>query len=108
MIADFLKTLTPREQKILDERFGLHDQEPHTLEEVGKIHKVTRERIRQLEDKALRKLRRRMQHKNPYMNVATTRESPLETAKIAVFLETLSQRNLTPQERRILVSWCGL
>ncbi len=56
-ISDVLKTLTPREEKVLALRFGLADGQSHTLEEVGKEFSVTRERIRQIEAKALRKLR---------------------------------------------------
>jgi RNA polymerase primary sigma factor len=52
-----LKTLTPREERIIKMRFGLHDGSEHTLEEVGNSFAVTRERIRQIEAKALRKLR---------------------------------------------------
>jgi RNA polymerase primary sigma factor len=52
-----LKTLTPREEKIIRMRFGLGDGSEHTLEEVGQTFSVTRERIRQIEAKALRKLR---------------------------------------------------
>jgi RNA polymerase primary sigma factor len=52
-----MKTLTPREEEVLAKRFGLVDGTEHTLEEVGRLHNVTRERIRQIESKALRKLR---------------------------------------------------
>lgn len=52
-----LKTLTPREEKIIRMRFGMEDGSEHTLEEVGQTFSVTRERIRQIEAKALRKLR---------------------------------------------------
>ena len=52
-----LRTLTPREEKIMKMRFGLEDDSEHTLEEVGRAFAVTRERIRQIEAKALRKLR---------------------------------------------------
>jgi RNA polymerase primary sigma factor len=55
--AQVLKTLTPREEKIIKMRFGLEDGSEHTLEEVGHNFAVTRERIRQIEAKALRKLR---------------------------------------------------
>jgi len=60
-IREVLVDLTEREQKILDMRFGLNDNIPHTLEEVGKVFGVTRERIRQIEAKALEKIRN---HKN--------------------------------------------
>jgi RNA polymerase primary sigma factor len=52
-----LSTLTPREEKVIKMRFGLEDGSEHTLEEVGHSFAVTRERIRQIEAKALRKLR---------------------------------------------------
>ena len=55
--AEVLKTLSPREEKIIKMRFGLSDGSEHTLEEVGQYFAVTRERIRQIEAKALRKLR---------------------------------------------------
>ena len=56
-LSEVLKTLSEREEKVLRFRYGLDDGCPRTLEEVGKIFKVTRERIRQIEVKALRKLR---------------------------------------------------
>jgi RNA polymerase primary sigma factor len=56
-LSDAFKSLTERERKILEMRFGLVDGSSHTLEEIGTIYQVTRERIRQLEAKALRKLR---------------------------------------------------
>ena len=56
-LSEVLSTLTPREEKVLRLRFGLEDGRPRTLEEVGKEFDVTRERIRQIEAKALRKLR---------------------------------------------------
>ena len=56
-LEEVLSTLTPREEQVLRMRFGLTDGKPHTLEEVGKEFDVTRERIRQIEAKALRKLR---------------------------------------------------
>ena len=56
-MASMLRTLTPREERIIKMRFGLDDGSEHTLEEVGQVFDVTRERIRQIEAKALRKLR---------------------------------------------------
>jgi len=60
-LEEILIDLTPREQKILSMRFGLKDGINHTLEEVGQVFGVTRERIRQIEAKALEKIR---QHKS--------------------------------------------
>ncbi|MDH7570688.1 MAG: sigma-70 family RNA polymerase sigma factor, partial [Armatimonadota bacterium] len=56
-IEKVLSELTPRERDVLKLRFGLTDGSPHTLEEVGSMFNVTRERIRQIEAKALKKLR---------------------------------------------------
>ncbi|KDA54994.1 hypothetical protein EG19_04140 [Thermoanaerobaculum aquaticum] len=66
-----LRTLTPREAEVLRRRFGIGDGTEHTLEEVGKAFNVTRERIRQIESKALRKLRHpsRAKHLKPYLDV---------------------------------------
>ena len=65
-----MNTLTPREAKVLKLRFGLEDGRSRTLEEVGKEFMVTRERIRQIEAKALRKLRHPSRSKKlkDYMN----------------------------------------
>ena len=56
-ISNVLHTLTPREEQVLRLRFGIEDGRPRTLEEVGRQFRITRERIRQIEAKALRKLR---------------------------------------------------
>ena len=69
-----LSTLTPREEKVLRMRFGIGEESDHTLEEVGKDFNVTRERIRQIEAKALRKLRH-----------------PSRSKKLKVFLEDENQ-----------------
>jgi RNA polymerase primary sigma factor len=65
-----LATLTPREEKILRMRFGIGEKTEHTLEEVGNGFSVTRERIRQIEAKALRKLRHPSRGKvlSPFVN----------------------------------------
>ena len=67
-----LKSLTPREEQVLKMRFGVGDGSEHTLEEVGRSFNVTRERIRQIESKALRKLRH-----------------PSRAKKLKPFLETI-------------------
>ena len=63
-IADVLSTLSEREARVLELRFGLGDGISHTLEQVGQEFGVTRERIRQIEAKALRKLRQPSHSKN--------------------------------------------
>ncbi len=75
--ASVLKSLTPREEKVIKMRFGLDDGSEHTLEEVGQSFAVTRERIRQIEAKALRKLRH-----------------PSRSRKLRAFLEGTSREYL--------------
>ena len=69
-LLQVLNTLTPRENEVLRKRYGLDDNRPKTLEEVGREFNVTRERIRQIEAKALRKLRHpsRTKKLKDYMN----------------------------------------
>lgn len=62
-LYEILDSLTPREREILRLRFGLDNIKPHTLEDVGKIFKVTRERIRQIEAKTISKLKQGMKTK---------------------------------------------
>jgi len=71
-LSDVLTTLTERERKILEMRFGLLDGYERTLEEIGKMYNVTRERIRQIEAKALRKLRHptRVRHLQGFLDTA--------------------------------------
>jgi len=71
-LSDVLTTLTERERKILEMRFGLIDGYERTLEEIGKMYNVTRERIRQIEAKALRKLRHptRVRHLQGFLETA--------------------------------------
>ena len=70
MTGNVLKTLTPREERVIKMRFGLDNGSDHTLEEVGQNFAVTRERIRQIEAKALRKLRHpsRSRKLRPFMD----------------------------------------
>jgi RNA polymerase primary sigma factor len=69
-VQNALAVLTERERQVLEMRFGLVDGKDHTLEEVGKYFNVTRERIRQIEAKALRKLRHptRSRHLRDYLS----------------------------------------
>jgi len=73
--AHVLRTLSPREERIIKMRFGLEDGSEHTLEEVGQSFQVTRERIRQIEAKALRKLRHPSRSRK--LRAFTTDENPL-------------------------------
>jgi RNA polymerase primary sigma factor len=72
-MASMLKKLNPREERIMCMRYGFEDGNEHTLEEVGQVFAVTRERIRQIEAKALRKLR----HPSRSGQVSTFLESSL-------------------------------
>jgi RNA polymerase primary sigma factor len=76
-LSDVLNTLSERERRILQLRFGLVDGYSHTLEELGKQYQVTRERIRQIEAKALRKLRHptRRSHLEGFLEVAESAEA---------------------------------
>lgn len=80
-VREVLKTLTPREEKVLKMRFGIDVASEHTLEEVGKDFSVTRERIRQIEVKALRKLRH-----------------PSRSKKLTSFVDKNEDEGQTPSE----------
>ncbi len=75
-MQSMLDTLGSRERKILSLRFGLDDDSSHTLEEVGKIFKVTRERVRQIEAKALKKLRHpsRSRRLRPFLDMSISQQ----------------------------------
>ncbi len=64
ILGEVINTLSPREQTILKLRFGLGGNDEKTLEEVGEQFGVTRERIRQIQDEALKKLRKRIQQRD--------------------------------------------
>lgn len=69
-VAKMLQTLKPRERKVIEMRFGIQDGEPMTLEEIGKKMKLSRERIRQIEEKAKKQLRTvaKLRHLQDYLN----------------------------------------
>lgn len=69
ILAAYIKKLTPREQIVITERFGLTDRRPKTLEETGKLFGVGRERVRQIEEKALQKLKKLLNAKGLYNNI---------------------------------------
>ncbi len=83
-LDDLLEVLDERERKIVDARFGLNGQKPRTLEEVGQVFGVTRERIRQLQNIALKKLRRALQKKEDPGPRPVGGASPRKTEKSAV------------------------
>lgn len=83
-VREVLKTLTPREEKVLKMRFGIDVASEHTLEEVGKDFSVTRERIRQIEVKALRKLRH-----------------PSRSKKLKTFFEKEVDEQFTPVDESV-------
>ena len=64
ILSEVIRTLSPREQTILKLRFGLNGDDEKTLEEVGQQFGVTRERIRQIQDEALKKLKKRIQQRD--------------------------------------------
>ena len=74
MTEQVLNTLTPRKERIIKMRFGLEDGTEYTLEEVGQNFGVTRERIRQIEAKALRKLRHPSRNRRLRAFVGTNRD----------------------------------
>ncbi len=77
-LTEILGTLTEREADVLRMRFGMYDGRTHTLEEVGQIFGVTRERIRQIENKAIRKLRHPSRAKKDQGFLLLIRETPLQ------------------------------
>ena len=99
--SQVLRTLTPREEKVIKMRFGLEDGSEHTLEEVGQSFAVTRERIRQIEAKALRKLRHpialaqtpRLHGRRPRLTVLRTHKG---TASAVPFAFALNKRPGAP------------
>ena len=97
-LEEVLSTLTPREEQVLRMRFGLVDGKPHTLEEVGKEFDVTRERIRQIESKALRKLRHPSRSKKlrDFLNC-----SQPKSARLKIFLDIAEKFRII---RRVLIT----
>ena len=91
IIFDLLDTLKPREKEVLIERYGLLDDDKKTLEEIGKIHGVTRERIRQIQNKGLRKLR--YPNKSEQLSGIQTLGVIKKEYSDAVFLQVIESMN---------------
>ena len=100
-MASELKTLTPREEKIIKMRFGLEDGSEHTLEEVGQTFAVTRERIRQIEGKALRKLR----HPSRSHKLRTFLGPPREINSRPLVRSKLEKRDSNLKEAKLMLDW---
>ena len=112
-LADVVSGLTKREQLVVTLRFGLNGDEPKTLEEIGKIYKVSRGRIRQIEAKALRKLRHPMRtdHLRPHLEESKLNEGDsapgagaIHHSEIAPTLQKLEQKLGIPLMKNALGS----
>jgi RNA polymerase primary sigma factor len=105
-LMSVLETLTPREQKVIRLRYGLDDAHPRTLEEVGREFSVTRERIRQIEAKALRKLRHPSKLKRLKDDFIEDKDAdaPIKTVASELLREDLAEVlcTLSPRERDVL------
>ena len=95
-IATMLAALEPREAEILTHRFGLNGESPLTLEEVGERFKLTRERVRQLQQSALMQLRRIMTERQKLLTPEDVRKNQLATARSEVLGEFFRSKSLGP------------
>ena len=95
-IATMLAALEPREAEILTHRFGLNGESPLTLEEVGERFKLTRERVRQLQQSALMQLRRIMTERQKLLTPEDVRKNQLATARSEVLGEFFRSKGLGP------------
>ena len=95
-IATMLAALEPREAEILTRRFGLNGESPLTLEEVGERFKLTRERVRQLQQSALMQLRRIMTERQKLLTPEDVRKNQLATARSEVLGEFFRSKGISP------------
>jgi RNA polymerase primary sigma factor len=95
-IATMLAALEPREAEILTHRFGLNGESPLTLEEVGERFKLTRERVRQLQQSALMQLRRIMTERQKLLTPEDVRKNQLATARSEVLGEFFRSKGMGP------------
>jgi len=91
-VSKLLDGLSPREADILRSRFGLEDGEPHTCEEIGQRYGLTRERVRQIQDKALRRLRKSFEKLSAPSTFEERLAEKLAAARDAVFAEFVAER----------------
>ena len=94
-IAEMLAALEPREAEILIHRFGLNGESPLTLEEVGELFKLTRERVRQLQQSALMQLRRIMTERQKLLTPADVKKNKLAEARSEVLSEFFRSKGAT-------------
>ncbi len=95
-IATMLAALEPREAEILTHRFGLNGESPLTLEEVGELFKLTRERVRQLQQSALMQLRRIMTERQKLLTPEDVRKNQLAAARSEVLGEFFRSKGIGP------------
>ncbi len=105
--SSLIKTLSNKEQDVLRRRFGLHGADPETLEEIGSVYHVTRERIRQIENGSVAKIRRAKSFKESMASVERLILSILNTnggvmEEASFFYETLSHAGNTAEQQRAL------
>ena len=94
-IAEMLTALDPREAEILTHRFGLNGESPLTLEEVGELFKLTRERVRQLQQSALMQLRRIMTERQKILTPEDVKKNKLAEARSEVLSEFFRSKGIT-------------
>ena len=100
-IAEMLSALEPREAEILTHRFGLNGESPLTLEEVGELFKLTRERVRQLQQSALMQLRRIMTERQKVLTPEDVKKNKLAEARSEVLSEFFRSKGaVTPTKHR--------
>jgi RNA polymerase primary sigma factor len=95
-IAEMLTALEPREAEILTHRFGLNGESPLTLEEVGDLFKLTRERVRQLQQSALMQLRRIMTERQKLLTPEDVKKNKMAEARSEVLSEFFRSKGITP------------
>ena len=96
-ITEMLAALEPREAEVLTLRFGLNGESPLTLEEVGAMFKLTRERVRQLQQSALMQLRRIMTERQKLLTPEDVRKNKLAEARSEVLSEFFRSKGITPE-----------
>lgn len=99
-IDEMLAQLDPREAEILTLRFGLNGESPLTLEEVGEMFKLTRERVRQLQQSALMQLRRLNQERQKLLTAEDVQKNRLAEARSEVLSEFFRSKGVTPATQR--------